>query len=113
MRYFFTIAYFSLMTLNSFSATKVDSQIIELTVTEKGFEPSTVNAALELPVILKVTRKTDATCATEIQIPEKNINKIELPLNKTVTIKIGKLKKGIIHFGCGMKMMVGGIIYVK
>lgn len=86
-------------------------QLIELSVTEKGFEPSTVNVKPQVPVILKITRKTESTCATHIQIPSKKIKK-ELPLKKTVTVDLGKLDKGEIRFACGMDM-VTGIIVVK
>ncbi|CAF4248990.1 unnamed protein product [Rotaria magnacalcarata] len=84
------------------------AQTIELSVTEKGFEPSTVNVMLGTNVILKVTRKTDSTCATQIQIPSKKI-KQELPLNKAVSIEVGRLEKGEIRFGCGMNMMEDAI----
>lgn len=87
------------------------NQIIELQVTEKGFEPSTVDVAPGVPVVLKVTRKTDSTCATEIKIPAKNIKK-DLPLNKAVSIEVGKLDKGEIRFACGMDM-VTGVIHVR
>lgn len=85
---------------------------VELSVTENGFEPSTVNVKPGSHVVLKITRKTDSTCAKEVQIPSKKI-KTELPLNKTVSIEVGKLEKGEIRFGCGMNMMVGGKIFVK
>ena len=84
------------------------ARVIELTVTEKGFEPSTVDVEPGTPVVLKVTRKTDSTCATQIKIDSKKITK-DLPLNKTVSIDIGKLEKGEIRFGCGMDMITGKI----
>ena len=87
------------------------SQVVDLTVTEKGFEPSSVNVKPGESVVLKVTRKTDSTCATQIKIPAKKITK-ELPLNKTVSIELGKLDKGEIRFACGMDMM-SGVIAVK
>ena len=86
-------------------------QSINLSVTEKGFEPSSIDVKPGESVILKVTRKTDSTCATAIQIPAKKIKK-DLPLNKTVSIDLGKLDKGEIRFACGMNM-VSGIISVK
>lgn len=88
------------------------AKTVDLTVTEKGFEPSTVDVTPETNVVLKVTRKTDSTCAKQIQIPSMKIKK-DLPLNKTVSIEIGKLEKGEIRFGCGMNMMEGGKIFVK
>lgn len=85
---------------------------IQLSVTTKGFEPNSFNVAPGAPVVLEVTRKTDETCSTQIQIPSKNI-KVDLPLNKIVKIELGKLEKGEIRFGCAMNMMDGGKIYVK
>lgn len=87
------------------------NQVVELQVTEKGFEPSTVDVNPGIPVVLKITRKTDATCATTIKIPTKKI-KQDLPLNKTVSIEVGKLGKGEIRFACGMDMITG-IIHVR
>lgn len=88
------------------------SKTVDLAVTDKGFEPSTVDVSPGTNVILKITRKTDSTCATQIQIPSIKIKK-DLPLNKTVSVEIGKLEKGEIRFGCGMDMMEGGKIFVK
>lgn len=85
---------------------------VDIVVTEKGFEPNSVDVKAGEQVTLKVTRKTDSTCSTSIQIPDKEIKK-ELPLNKTITIEIGKLEKGEIRFGCGMNMMDGGKIFVR
>jgi plastocyanin domain-containing protein len=94
----------------SFAETKsAKVQEIQLQVTEKGFEPSSINVKPGTPVVLKVTRKTDSTCATAIQIPSKKIKK-DLPLDKTVSIDLGKLEKGEIRFACGMNMVSGQII---
>lgn len=88
---------------------QVKDQVVELQVTEKGFEPSSVVVKPGVPVVLKVTRKTDSTCATQLKIKSKNL-KENLPLNKPVTIALGKLDKGEIRFGCGMDMITGNII---
>lgn len=84
-------------------------QVVDLQVTEKGFEPNSVDVKPGVPVVLSVTRKTDSTCATQIKIQSKNITK-DLPLNKSVTIALGKLEKGEIRFGCGMDMVTGNIV---
>ncbi|MBY0552962.1 cupredoxin domain-containing protein [bacterium] len=86
--------------------------VIDLEVTEKGFVPNKIDVVTDKPVELKITRKTDNTCSTSVQIPSLKLKK-DLPLNKTVTIPLGKLTKGEIRFGCGMNMMDSGIIYVK
>jgi plastocyanin domain-containing protein len=100
----------SLLFLSGISASA--SETVKLEVTEKGFVPSEINVTPGAEVVLEVTRKTDQTCSTEIQVPSKKINE-KLPLNKTVTIALGKLEKGEIRFGCGMNMMDGGKIFVR
>lgn len=82
---------------------------ISVEVTEKGFVPREINVNPGTEVTLEVTRKTDATCSKEIQVPSKKI-RLELPLNEKVTVALGKLDKGEIRFGCGMNMMEGGKI---
>lgn len=103
---------FVLVAALAFAKEKPLPQTIELTVTEKGFEPPSIDVAPGKLVILKITRKTDSTCATQIQIPSQKIKK-DLPLNQTVSIDLGKLQKGEIRFGCGMNMMERGMIHVK
>lgn len=97
---------------NVWAVDTVKEEVVNITVTENGFEPKSIDVKPNVPVILKVTRKTDSTCSTQIQIPSKKIKK-ELPLNETVSISVGKLEKGEIRFGCGMSMMDGGRIMVK
>lgn len=85
---------------------KVNEQVIEITSSAEGFEPNKIDVSSEAPVILKVTRTSDQTCGTEIVIKEKKINQ-KLPLNETVTINLGKLKKGKVKFACAMNMIKG------
>ena len=92
---------------------KTEAKIIAVEVTESGFQPSTIDVKPGTDVNLEVTRKTDQTCSTEIQVPSKSVKKTALPLNKTVTIALGKLEKGEIRFGCGMDMMDSGRINVR
>lgn len=101
-------------TVNTTSASTKKSentQVVEVTVTEQGFEPNQIQAKPGVPVLLRVTRKAEVTCATEIEVPKMKISK-KLPLNQTVEVKLGKLEKGEIRFGCGMRMMIGGKIFV-
>src|SRR4051794_15635790 len=82
---------------------KAAPKTVQLSVTEKGFEPSPVTLKKGEPVKLVVTRKTDQTCATEIVIPEYEIQK-ELPLGKPVEIAFTPKKSGEVAYGCGMGM---------
>ncbi len=104
---FLLVAILLLAISNLFAAEGLQS--VNLSVTENGFEPSSINVKPGTKVELKVTRKTDSTCAREIIIPSKNIKK-ELPLNKTISVQTGKLDKGEITFACGMNMVTGVII---
>lgn len=92
-----------------FSFAKETVQEVLLKVTQTGFEPSEIKVKPGSHVILKVTRTTDQTCATQIKLKEKNI-KAELPLNKEVRVDVGTLKKGEVKFACGMDMVSGHII---
>ena len=62
-------------------------QVIDLQVTEKGFEPSSIDVKPGVPVVLKVTRKTDSTCATQIKIQSKNIKKDLLECGRLVGVE--------------------------
>jgi plastocyanin domain-containing protein len=105
-----SIAFAMLLALNLQPAiAEMKDQVVDLQVTEKGFEPSSIDVKPGVPAVLKVTRKTDSTCATQIKIQSKNIKK-DLPLNKPITIALGKLEKGEIRFGCGMDMITGQIL---
>lgn len=84
-------------------------QTVPLQVTEKGFEPDKITVKPGTHLILKITRKTDSTCATDVVIKEKNIKKA-LPLNKEVTVDAGVLQKGKVTFACGMNMVTGFIV---
>ena len=84
-------------------------KIIDLAVTENGFEPGEIKVKPGTHVVLNVTRKTDTTCATQIIVKEKNI-KQELPLNKMVKVDLGVVKKGDVRFACSMDMISGHVI---
>jgi plastocyanin domain-containing protein len=87
-------------------ATKNSTETVQLSVTEKGFEPNQIKVKAGTDLVLSVTRKTDQTCSNDIVIPSKNL-KVALPLNKTVIVKVGKVTKGELHFSCKMGMDKG------
>ena len=99
----------TLFNLNLFAADLKPAQIIEIKVTEKGFQPSSIDVPADVPVTLKITRVTDKTCATDIKIKSRKIEQ-KLPLNEAVIIDLGKIKKGTLDFSCGMNMEKGKII---
>ncbi len=85
---------------------------IELSVTGDGFVPTPVAVKANEPVTLKVTRKTDKTCATDIVIPDYQIER-KLPLNETVAITFTPTKSGELVYGCAMDQMVRGVLTVE
>jgi plastocyanin domain-containing protein len=84
---------------------------IEMAVTDNGFEPSKVKVSKDEKVRLVVTRKTDATCATEIVIEDAGVN-TPLPLGKAVAVEFTPKKSGEIRYACGMGH-ISGIVFVK
>jgi plastocyanin domain-containing protein len=81
-------------------------QVVELTVTSKGFEPSTVTVKSGRPVKLVVTRKTERTCATEIVMKDFGVNQ-PLPLEKPVRLVVTPKGPGQYRYACGMNMIAG------
>jgi plastocyanin domain-containing protein len=62
-----------------------------------------------VPLQLTFIRTTDATCATEIVIPDLEIRQA-LPLNQKVTVEIPARAAGELAFACGMDMLKGTIV---
>lgn len=87
------------------SYAKEAPKIVDLKVTENGFEPSEIKVKPGTHVILNVTRTTDKTCATSIQVKEKKIKADLKERNKMVPVDLGVLQKGDIRFACGMDMI--------
>ncbi|RKH87637.1 copper transporter [Corallococcus sp. AB045] len=74
--------------------------MLELSVTEKGFEPSSlVLLHKDKPVTLLVTRRTEATCATSLVMADQGID-VKLPLNTLVEIAFTPRRSGMLHYGC-------------
>jgi plastocyanin domain-containing protein len=87
------------------------ARTIKLTVTKKGFQPEKIAVKQGQPLHLLVTRKTEETCATEIEIQDTTISQ-DLPLNKEVAVDYTPTKTGEIRYACSMGM-VGGVLVVQ
>ena len=81
-------------------------QLVELAVTDEGFVPNEVHVKAGQPLKLRVTRKTEATCAKDIVIKSLGINK---PLNTPVEVELTPAK-GKVRYACAMDMIAGVII---
>ena len=84
------------------------SREIEVSVTDKGFEPSRIEVEKGDNVTLVVTRKTEQTCATGIVVADRGITQ-DLPLNEPVRVALGNVESGEIGFACPMDMIKGTV----
>ena len=87
------------------------ANVVDMVITERGFEPQNLRVKKNEPVKLTITRKTASTCATEIVIDEYKVN-VKLPLNEPVTVSFTPTKDGQLKYGCAMDKMIGGVIKV-
>ena len=81
---------------------------VRVLVTENGFEPAIVTVARGSAATLVITRKTDATCATEAVFAETGA-RYPLPLNQDVRIPIATAAAETLHYACGMDMYKGRV----
>jgi hypothetical protein len=96
---------------HSAGATTKYAPRVEVAVTGGGFVPARIPARAGQPLTLVITRKTDQTCAREIVFQGQD-GKTELPLDKPVEVTYTPKASGEVKFGCGMGMMVGGVLAV-
>ena len=82
---------------------------IKVVVSDQGFEPAKIQVKRGQDVTLVVTRETDMTCATEIVVASKGIQK-ELPLHQPVRVPLGKVESDSTRFACGMDMVEGYVL---
>lgn len=82
---------------------------IKVSVTEKGFVPSSIKVKAGYPVVLAITRKTDQTCAREAVFPSLG-KTFGLPLNKTVRVALHPERVGQIGFACAMDMIKAQVV---
>ncbi len=82
---------------------------LQISVTENGFEPESVEVPAGTPVTLVFTRKTDKTCAKEIVLTMDDGQKIEkqLPLDTPVELAATFPNAGKLGYACGMSMLKG------
>ena len=87
-------------------------RVVEIKVTDNGFEPSPITLKKGEPVTLRVTRTTENTCALDFVLDEHSINQ-KLPLNQTVAFHFTPDKTGELTYGCAMQKMVSGRFVVQ
>lgn len=90
------------------AAETATGRVVEIKVTDKGFEPKTVEAKKGETVSLKFVRSTKSECLKAISIPSLKINR-DLPMNTPVIVNVPADKEGKIVFQCWMAMVMGEI----
>jgi len=83
--------------------------VAEISVTEKGFEPARIEVKAAQPLVLKFTRKVEATCADAVDVQGDPVRHM-LPLGRTVEVKITPPASGEVAFACPMKMLHGAVV---
>lgn len=84
-------------------------RIVEVKVTDKGFEPASIEAKKGETISLRFTRSTTSECLKAMAVPSLNIQK-DLPLNQPVIVNIPADKEGKVVFQCWMAMFKGEIV---
>jgi plastocyanin domain-containing protein len=82
---------------------------IAIAVTDQGFVPASVTVASGKPVTLVVTRRTDATCATELVVKAYGINR-PLPLGRPVEVTFTPERPETLRYACAMDMVAGTMV---
>jgi len=82
---------------------------VTVTVTDKGYTPSTIEAKAGQPLTLVFKRTTENTCGEEVVFPEHKIRR-KLPLNEEVSVELSPRENERIAFTCGMGMYKGSIV---
>jgi plastocyanin domain-containing protein len=78
-------------------------------VSNKGYDPSRVQAKAGQPLTLVFTRTTDQGCGDELVIADHDIQR-DLPLNQPVEVTFTPNTAGEITFTCGMGMYDGKVV---
>src|SRR2546422_6634651 len=82
---------------------------VHVDVTENGFEPAEVKIPAGQAATLVMTRKTDQTCATEVEFASLH-QKYALQLNQPVRIALAATPAETLSYQCGMHMLAGRIV---
>jgi plastocyanin domain-containing protein len=85
------------------------TQNITVSLTRRGYEPSSIRLRRGVRTQLTFIRKTDDDCGQQLVIPAYNIKR-DLPLNRPVTVIFTPRRSGTFGFSCGMDMLHGTLV---
>ncbi|MEK6302722.1 MAG: efflux RND transporter periplasmic adaptor subunit [Acidobacteriota bacterium] len=84
-------------------------QLATVVLTDKGYQPGSVRLRLGVPARVTFVRKVEATCGTELLIPDYQVKR-DLPFDEPVVVEFTPTRRGVSEFSCGMKMLRGKIV---
>ena len=93
-------------------AANVPPGFTKITVSENGYEPSTVRVLTGEKVSLAFYRADANNCGGELVIPTQSIKKT-LPVGETVLVEFTPTAAGEIAFACGMDMLKGKVVITE
>ena len=87
----------------------IPADAIKITISSKGYEPSSFNVKKDQPVTLAFNRLDANNCGGEVVFPKLNIRKV-LPVGETVLVEFTPTEAGELAFSCGMGMLKGKVV---
>ncbi|HSR97307.1 MAG TPA: cupredoxin domain-containing protein [Kofleriaceae bacterium] len=89
-----------------------DARRISIDVVDAGYAPARVEVKAGEPVVLVFTRRSEATCATDVHftLPDGTRIDEELPRGKPIEIPLRIDRAGEVTYACGMRMLRGTIV---
>lgn len=96
----------------SLALIKDGKQDVTINVKSNGYNSSTKQIKIGVPVKLSLVSKNANGCVRSFIIPSQNISKI-LPVNGITEIEFTPTKTGLLDFSCGMGMYTGSFTVVN
>jgi hypothetical protein len=90
-------------------AAKIPPGFTKITVSENGYEPSSVSVRMGEKVSLAFYRADGDNCGGEVVFPKQGIKK-KLPVGETVLVEFAPTEVGEVAFACGMDMFKGKVV---
>jgi len=93
------------------NAVPVTNPELQLAVKNEGYEPETLRAPANQPIMLSLVTNETYSCSRAFTIPELDITKI-LPASGIVIVEIPPQQPGkVMAFSCSMGMYTGKIVF--
>lgn len=98
------------MALVPASATTQEVRTIDITVTDRGYEPTRIDLTEGEPVRLVFHQEAKSSCAHSVKSDELGLETTELPAGETTTVELTPDESGEFTFACGMGMLKGTLV---